>query len=148
MKSSFHLKGTFKKLVDNEFEPTSPRTGLYNCLAWAANDMYNWWWPDEDGYWPEGVNRKHDIQSFIDAYSTIGYKVCDNSELEPGIEKIAVYLNTEGPQHAARQLESGFWTSKLGPYEDITHNYLHGVDCNEYGKAAVFMSKPRTGGGK
>jgi|GEM_PF-3681614 len=56
----------------------------------------------------------------MQAFATLGYEVCDNVELEPGFEKIALYAGADGiPTHAARQLQAGPWTSKLGRMEDI-----------------------------
>jgi hypothetical protein len=55
------------------------------------------------------------MSAFIQAYKSLGYELCDNSELEAGFEKIAIYATSDGePTHAARQLSVGLWTSKLG----------------------------------
>ncbi|HEY6350039.1 MAG TPA: hypothetical protein VI636_11580, partial [Candidatus Angelobacter sp.] len=65
------------------------------------------------------------------------------------LEKIAVFGHkaqdgTVTPTHAALQLESGEWTSKLGPFEDITHKKLEDVNGPTYGKPVCFMSRPRS----
>jgi hypothetical protein len=51
-----------------------------------------------------------------------GYQPCDNSELEPATEKIAIYVGADGePSQVAKQLPSGWWQSKLGSDYDIEH---------------------------
>ncbi len=73
-------------------------------------------------YWVEGVTDELTMSAFIEAYQTLGYELCDNYQLESGFEKIAIYAIDDGePIHAARQLPTGKWTSKLGRWEDIRH---------------------------
>jgi hypothetical protein len=45
------------------------------------------------------------------------------------------------PKHAARQLPSGRWTSKLGPMEDIEHA-LHDLTGMAYGSVVLVMKRP------
>ncbi len=128
------------------FEIKSPRSRIYNCIAWAASDDERWWWPDKSGsdYWPKGVPREEKIQAFIAAYGTLGYEPCDNPDLEPGLEKVAIFTKPAGtPAHVAKQLGDGTWTSKLGPDWDIVHHDLDGVECPKYGKATVFLKRSR-----
>lgn len=136
------------------FVATSPASLEYNCIAWAAGETDRWWWPDSMGlsYWPEGVPRRETVDAFVQAYRTLGYESCDSQSPEFGVEKIAIYVNDLGlrrPTHAARQLPSGKWTSKLGRREDIDHDGLHGdypPDCR-YGQVAVILSRPRPAAG-
>src|ERR1700739_3378171 len=124
---------------------TSPATDDYNCIAWAAGDTVNWWWPDDPrigyGYWPKNVPRAETILAFLQAYATIGYIQCDDATLELGFEKIALYTLNGIPTHAARQLPDGRWTSKLGPYEDIEHVNLECLQGPCYGRIAVFLKR-------
>src|ERR1035438_162844 len=116
-------------LTADNCEVTSAQSRRYNCIAWAAgNDLRNWW-PDPRGigYWPLGIPRQVTIDAFMRAYGTLGYTLCFDESLEEGLEKIAIYGTTalDGsviPTHAALQLQSGKWTSKLGPFEDINHD--------------------------
>jgi hypothetical protein len=68
--------------------------------------------------------------------------------LEPGFEKIAIFAKQSGnkrvPTHAARQLDSGEWTSKLGACEDISHAEAVSVSGPAYGNVAYFMSRPKS----
>lgn len=44
--------------------------------------------------------------------------------------------------HAARQLPSGQWTSKLGKSEDIQHESAEDVSGGVYGEVVEFMKRP------
>jgi hypothetical protein len=73
-------------------------------------------------------------------------EVCVGGILQPGVQKIAIYgiKNASGqtnPTHAALQLPSGAWTSKLGPREDIEHEDHSTVDGPVYGTVVYFMSR-------
>jgi hypothetical protein len=136
-------------LTAESCEVTSVSDPLYNCIAWAAGNNTNNWWPDPwgIGYWPAGVPRLVTRESFIQAYATLGYKPCKDGSLETGLEKIAIYglgqTGLEVPTHAALQLESGEWTSKLGPFEDVRHKTIHAVNGPIYGKPICYMSRKR-----
>ena len=122
---------------------TSPQTWNYNCIAWAYGDDTRWYWPTEHPhhYWPPNIRNELDLQSFIELYQLVGYKVCENNSLELGLEKIAIFGQPNGePTHAARQLLNGNWTSKMGGWHDIEHT-LTSLDSPVYGSALVFMSR-------
>lgn len=128
-------------LKEVDYENKSKNTVTYNCFAWAAEEINHRWDPNSY-YWPKGIVRELRAETFIQAFETRGYKVCDNPELEVGFQKIAIYVDNVGdPTHAARQLESGLWTSKLGDHEDIEHKTL---EClRDYGRVAIYMKRPR-----
>jgi hypothetical protein len=138
-------------LTEATCEVTSMSSRQYNCIAWAAGDDKHVWWPDPIGIgrWPTKVPRVVSIDAFVKAYETLGYKLCYDNSLEAGIEKVAIYgiINpadgTTVPTHAARQLESGEWTSKLGPFEDVRHKTIDDVNGPVYGRAIYFMFRPR-----
>jgi hypothetical protein len=124
---------------------TSPATDEYNCFAWATSSTSGRWEPDPLGqfFWPAAVARSYDRDSFVAAFRTVGFELCADSSFEQGIEKIALYLDGGQPQHAARQLENGNWTTKFGDFEDIEHI---GLDCLSgplYGSAQLYMARPR-----
>jgi len=136
------IEAAFPGLIKGGFSITSPSTADYNCIAWAAADTGNWWDPHPDYFWPSGIPRKYSVEAYIRAYETLGYTLCSTADYEQGYEKIAIYVNPDGePTHAARQLESGHWTSKLGQIEDIEHETLAGVEGKEYGSATAFMKR-------
>ena len=80
------LEDVFPGLRGQPYQITSPKDHRYNCIAFAAGDDRNWWWPDAAGEdtWPAAVARAETIDAFRDAFATLGYSVCDNDQLEPG----------------------------------------------------------------
>lgn len=136
------LEALFPDLADWGYVRTSDIDFEYNCIAWAAGDSTQQWWPNEYGYWPEGAAREMTVEAFIEAYATLGYASCHDDDHEPGYEKIAIYADEGGvPQHAARQLSSEFWTSKCGDLWDISHP-LRALEGTRYGRAVSFMKRP------
>lgn len=71
-----------------------------------------------------------------------GYEICDHGELEEGFEKVAIYAVENEPKHAARQLPSGKWTSKLGLYIDLEHLSVANMHNAEYGRVVHFLKRP------
>jgi hypothetical protein len=137
------IEGLLPNLSVTGYSITSPQDESYNCIAWAAGVDDNWWWPISPYYWPSGISKDNSIQSFVAAFIQQGYCMCDSIDLEPGYEKIALYINAQGrPTHAARQLASGVWSSKLGPSYDIEHQSLRGVEGSIYGTVAVTLKRP------
>jgi len=137
------IKASFPNLQDNDYEVTSPQTREYNCIAWAADDMENWWWPSADDHWPDGVPRVNTVDNFILAFQRLGYDVCDDGALQVQFEKVALYANANGPQHMARQLPSGAWTSKPGSEWDIQHPTTESLSSDTYGEVVLFLRRPR-----
>ena len=108
---------------------TSDEDAIYNCIAHAVGWSGAWWWPElpeiEGVTWPDGVPKEETLECFMLAFGTLGYVPCESSDLELGFEKISVYVGHDGkPSHAAKQLPSGAWSSKLGEWEDIEHDTL------------------------
>lgn len=138
------IEVVFPKLTTEVYRITSPKTALYNCVAWAAGQVEAWWWPDpmEQAFWPLGIPRRETLDVFIQAFGTIGYVPCETSDLEPCFEKIAIYVDALGkPTHVAKQLPDGNWTSKLGKLEDIEHATLAGLTGFQYGSVALFLKR-------
>jgi hypothetical protein len=130
---------------DPEFKITSLETSNYNCIAWAVNRTNSFWWPlvpQPDGtYWPL-ENKSEDFKNLIDAYSSVGYRPCEDWVFEVKYKKIALYIDNETGRftHASRQLRNGLWTSKLGPYFDITHSTPFTIEGKCYGNVNAYMS--------
>ena len=83
------------------------RQPVHNCIAWAAGDVKNWWWPDEPAQpdsasWPPTVPRERTLDAFRQAFAALGYTVCEDEEPEAGHEKIALFAASGVPTHAAR----------------------------------------------
>jgi hypothetical protein len=126
----------------------------YNCIAWGAGRTGHIWEPfpqdpAEDYYWPAGVPRDYELTSLVMAYETEGFvartddgKPVDGS-LEEGIEKVALYADGPEYMHAARQLETGKWTSKMGLGELIEHDKPSDLEGPAYGAVAKYMKRKR-----
>jgi hypothetical protein len=144
--SSESLEQLFPSLRGSHYEVTSPIDPRYNCVAWALGDTARWWekFPFSGYYWPSQGETSETVDGWMLVFAMHGYSVCDAGEWERGFEKIAIYTTTDGePQHVARQLDSGQWSSKLGGAQDIIHPSLEAIECPEYGSARVFMRRPQ-----
>jgi hypothetical protein len=125
---------------------TSDPSINYNCLAWAVGADWAYFDPEQFciGYfWPEGVEREWSIPAIRKVLSYFGFKEeSDNHDLEEGYIKVAVYVDEdEMPQHFARQLANGKWTSKCGDQIDIEHDTLECLECEDYGKARIYLKR-------
>lgn len=138
------IENWFPQLTETDYTITSPETPEYNCIAWAACDSEAWWWPDpfNIAFWPSDIPREETLEAFIKAYNALRYVLCNTHDYEEGFEKIALYEKNGKPSHAARQLNNGRWTSKLGKLEDIEHT-LEGLYGQEYGSLAIVMKRAK-----
>jgi hypothetical protein len=95
-------------------------------------------------FWPTGIPRLPDRESFVKAFGSLGYSVCEREVLEEGVEKVVLYESGGKVKHAARQIVSGpfrgLWTSKLGGGIDIVHS-LRGVCGTLYGTVSVILQR-------
>lgn len=134
------IRDHFPNLPINDYQETSDKSCLYNCIAWAAEDTDNWWWPSEDAFWPIEI-VDDSISSFGDAFRFAHrYEPCDNGELEPGFQKVAIYAAGNNVKHMARQLITGEWTSKLGFGWDIRHHTV-GSLLPRYGDSISYLRR-------
>jgi hypothetical protein len=138
------LENAFPRLRQTGYTITSPATEDYNCVAWAAKENDRWWWPDPMGmgYWPQNAPREVTLDAFLTTFSIVGFEICSGDLLEPGFEKIAIYVDAHGePTHVARQLGSGQWTSKLGKSVDIEHAFDSLDNSKLYGSIARILRR-------
>ena len=151
------LESEFPNLSNSDWSIKSPQDDRYQCIAWAACKTDKKWWPispddfpvfPPDHFWPPGVPLNDMVDSFIQAFGTLGYYQCDNPSFEFGYQKIAIYIDSTGSvSHMARQSFWGYgWLSKLGPNEDILHPDLSNVSSHlylnyAYGNAQRFLKR-------
>lgn len=143
-----HLETAFPRLREGRWKVASPKDSNYNCIAWAAEDNTQHWWPNDWTYWPI-KRRVNTLDCFEEAFATMGYKPCNHGRFEIGYQKVAIYADPFGsPKHMARQTFWGVWLSKLGTeWEDIIHATLWQINClgplpvAEYGEALRFMKR-------
>jgi hypothetical protein len=131
----------FPALSDHPFTVTSETTEDYNCFTHAVGRADVWSWPEGSSHWLPGVPREDTVASLVTGFRLFGYESCETGDHEPGVEKVCVYAKEVSPQHVARQLPSGEWTSKLGRGLDITHT-LAGLAGPLYGSPVAFMKRP------
>jgi hypothetical protein len=135
----------FPRLRGSGYRVTSESDDVYNCVAWAVGVKDKWWWPGDPDrtYWPSDVPRERSVAAFRQLFGTLGFEECADDALEPGFEKVALFVNPLGkPTHAARQLSIGRWTSKLGESEDIEHG-LRDLEGDVDGVVVLVMRRPR-----
>jgi hypothetical protein len=148
----------FPKLEAEGYTQSSEATWAYNCIAWAAADTKKWWWPlgeanAKEAFWPRRAPKAATLHAFTAAFKTLGYSIdrksdLKNPTLEAGSEKVAIYaLNASGPPtHAARQLENGKWTHKMGPLIDLETATLTAVEGPKYGYVVRVLRRKRPKG--
>jgi hypothetical protein len=122
-------------------ESSSRATRVYNCIAYALDFENCCWWPHKDTYWPPDCPKEATLESFVCAFAKQGYEPCKDGNLQKSYEKIALYADTNGPTHAAKQLSNGQWTSKCGQNVDIEHE-LRELEGPCYGRIVMFFRRP------
>lgn len=141
--SAFHeqVRESLPRLTPDNCRITSSPSWEYNCIAWAVGVNDGWWWPVPGRYWPPDVPREETVGAFLAMLAARGYAPFASAKLETGIEKIALYALGDDPTHAARQVASGWWTSKLGPSVDIEHTDPEAVAGGVYGKVVAIVGR-------
>ena len=133
----------FPRLSSTNHRETSPVDRQYNCIAWAVEDTAHWWQPGT--YWQPADWPSNDfgLGALEHMFHTFGYEDCDNDwRLEPGYTKVALYASGGWVYtHAARQLLTGKWTSKLGKDIDIEHDDPEVVAGGLYGEVMQIMRR-------
>jgi hypothetical protein len=126
----------FPRLVTTGYVKTSEETPAYNCVAFTLGDESRVWWPPVHtgtlatrSYWPSGVPIQATVEAFVEMYRRQGFETCVGREAEPGIVRIAIYVEPVEflVEHVALQLPNGRWISKMGFHEDIAHT-LEGLE--------------------
>lgn len=132
----------FPNLKGEYYNRTSERTVNYNCFAWAAGISTDRWDISYfNSWWPPTIERKYTKKTITQLYGLVGFKVCKDGSPELGYEKIAIYFHGDVPKHAARLLQDGYWTSKIGDEDDISHT-LKGLEGAIYGNVRMYMRRP------
>lgn len=135
------LDELFPNLKSADYQVTSPATPVYNCIAWAVGDDHIRWDFAPGYYWPRRIPRDGFLGSVIQLFRSLGFQPCIGGDLEPNVQKVALYATKGVFTHAARQTPDGRWTSKIGTLEDIEHESLDALEGEEYGYVAQFLSR-------
>jgi len=126
------------------YKVTSERDPRYNCIAWAVGDISHYWYDVKikGYYWPPDAPSADTVEGWVYIFEILGYRKTDRRDLEPEFEKIAIYVTGEGfPEHVARQVSSGKWSSKMGRGCDMEHSTLEDIEGEIVGKAEVIMKR-------
>ena len=126
----------FPALVQLGYVKTSNETPAYNCIAFTMGDQSRPWWPPihpgmqaHDSFWPPSAPCQATVDAFVAMYRQQGFEPCAISRPEPGVIKVALFVEPmeDLVEHAALQLPTGRWLSKMGFHEDIAHT-LEGLE--------------------
>ena len=131
----------FPKLYGEGFEITDQPSERYNCIAYAAGDTDEWWWPDGINYWPPWATLDKRMESLEEVFAGLGYERCNDSSLEGSYQKVALYEVQGEFQHAAIQMPNGRWRSKMGQGPVIEHRNPGSLSGGMYGDSAAYMRR-------
>jgi hypothetical protein len=87
--------GDFPRLTPRNHRVASLATAIYNCVAWAAEDVEHWWQPGE--YWLPADWPKDDfgLRALERAFRRLGYESSAmDVGLESGFAKVALYFSS------------------------------------------------------
>ncbi len=145
---------------DSSSKVTSNQSPNYNCIAWAGLQDEEWWQPgisaNLEGVkyrWPPDLPIDNVLRNYIELFRKLNYfEESINHNIEQGVLKVALYVkkdlkNLKLPllekecTHAARQLSSGLWTSKLGQFFDIYHSDPYSIEGDSYGEVGIILKR-------
>lgn len=148
------IKTLFPSLSAANHRVTSARDPFYNCVAWSMGDSLRWWQPHAAYYWPNELCLTEDeepkVEHVVKAFTDQGFEPVklkrgkDANATEGGFDRIAIYGNGEQFKHVTHQLDSGWWASKLGDWEDIEHESLAVLESAAYGQVSVVMRRSKS----
>jgi hypothetical protein len=95
-------------------------------------------------YWLPGVPKEWTLSSIKLTFKKHGYsEETENRSIESGWDKVAFFGDIHGvPNHFARQLASGAWTSKMARLNDIEHSNLECLEgIDGYGPVILIMKR-------
>ena len=135
------LTRAFPNLASEGFDIVDEPSDRYNCIAYAAGDISQWWWPDGVNYWPPWATLTTRIESLIEAFAGKGYERCNDYEVEDGYHKVALYEAQGQMRHAAAQMPNGRWRSKMGRGPVIEHHSPDSLSGGPYGNPTIIMRR-------
>ena len=135
------LTNAFPNLANEAFEIVDQPSEQYNCIAYAAGDTGQWWWPDGINYWPPWATPTTKTGSLQEVFAGQGYERCDDTNVEADYHKVALYEAHGDMRHAAAQMPTGRWRSKMGKGPVIEHRSPESLSGGIYGEATVFMRR-------
>ena len=136
------LAELFPKLSVEAIDIVAPISTEYNCIAYAAGDVSQWWGTVESGdHWPDYATRTRRLESLIEVFIGLGFQRCQDSSLESGFEKVALYEQRGAWMHAALQTRTGRWRSKMGEGPLIEQHSPESLSNGVYGNPTIYMRR-------
>jgi hypothetical protein len=116
----------------------------YNCIGWTlCSRLFRFVWP------PPAIDRGPagpKLAWFDKLYLSHGWHIAASCTPARGKRKIALYCDSNGPTHAAKQVKDDLWESKCGVAPRITHHGtaalaggLYGQVCRCYEKSLAAL---------
>ena len=139
------VKNKWPKLGTHNYRDTSHATPKYNCMAFANGDERHKWECGRNGgrfYWPDGLGDS--LDDWCQIFVRQGFSVTDNRAVEVGYDKVAIYVDGQNDTSHVAITSGDTWKSKLGNYQDISHDtldLLEGYESCEYGRVAVVLRR-------
>ena len=131
----------FPNLSGEDFEIVEQPSQRYNCIAYAAGDTTEWWWPNGIVYWPPWATLDNRMESLKEVFAGLEYEQCEDGNVEEGYEKVALYEVQGRFEHAALQMPNGRWRSKMGAGPVIEHRSPESLSGGMYGNPTVYMRR-------
>jgi hypothetical protein len=126
------------------YRATSKPATDYNCFAWAVGETHRRWDPTRErsgrNFWPV-ASRSTRLGDVITVFESVGFRQVDAPRRAAGAQTIVLYASAGHVTHAARLLENGLWTSKLGDDIDIEHDTLDALAGGLYGEPAATLER-------
>ena len=120
----------------------------FNCIAHSLGIRNMSIWPAklELWVWDKSLPYINTINNFVNLYRKFNYEICEDSSWEPDYDKIALYISIlscrNTVSHAAKQIDSYWWSSKMGGDELFEHD-LEAIENKNVGTKYVFLKRPK-----
>ena len=120
----------------------------YNCIAHSLGYNHITIWPISKRFWvwDKTLPYINTINNFVSLYRKFNYEICEDSSWEFEYDKIALYISVLSGRntvsHAAKQIDSYWWSSKIGGDELFEHT-LEAIENKNVGTKYVFLKRPK-----
>jgi hypothetical protein len=143
------MREFFPKLAnEGGWKEKSRATPRYNCVAFAGGDERHWWEPRRNGgryFWPQNVPQNDTLKAWIEVFTSVGYEVTTNREVESDFEKVAIYVDFNDETSHVAKSDGTTWKSKLGKKQDIEHYSAESLEGVEYGLVECVLKRRKAG---
>ena len=135
------VNSEFPQLAGEGYEIVGSPTDRYNCIAYAAGDASRWWDHNENHHWPGYVSRSNSMESLKQVFLRLEFQPCNDSRMEGGYQKAALYEREGAWEHTAVQMPNGRWRSKMGRGPVIEHQSPQFLSSYIYGEPTTYMRR-------